>query len=272
MKKLLKWSGIVIGGLVGMALLAGVALYPSGMKKLTQSYPGIPVETVEISTDRDTVARGRHNTTVWACTKCHGLDLSGSLLANDPFLGTIPASNLTAGKGGIAGSYTDADWIRAIRHGVKPDGRIEIFMYDYYWTMSDQDLGDLVAFLKQIPPVDKEYPAMRFGSIFPIAPAVGLFTPAAERINHDAPRPAAPAPGATIEYGKYLSVICTECHGSNLPGKLESWSQEDFICAVRTGVQPGGRQLPAAMSPQTFSELNDMEVAALWLYFSAARP
>ena len=66
------------------------------------------------------------------------------LLADDPFLGTIPASNLTSGKGGIAKSYSDADWIRAIRHGVKPDSRVEILMYDYS-TMSDRDLGALIA-------------------------------------------------------------------------------------------------------------------------------
>ncbi len=44
---------------------------------------------------------GRHIAIIWACTKCHGYDLSGRLFADDPFLGTILASNLTSGKGGI---------------------------------------------------------------------------------------------------------------------------------------------------------------------------
>ncbi len=266
MKNILKWTGIVLGGLIALALLAGVVLYPIGMEKLTRTSPGIPVEMVNIPTDSNAVARGRHISIVWGCTKCHGDNLGGTLLADDPFLGAIPAANLTSGKGGIARSYTDADWIRAIRHGVKPDNRVEVFMYDYYSTLSDQDLGDLVAYLKQIRPVDSNFPVMRFGPIFAIAPAVGLFTPAAELIDHGAPRPADPEPGATVDYGKYLSVLCSECHGENLAGKLEKWKQEDFIRALRTGVLPGGKQLSPAMPLETYSEMNDTELTALWLY------
>lgn len=268
MKTILKWTGIVFGGLIGLALLAGLALYPGGMKKLTRSYPNIPVETVNIPTDPNAIARGRHISIIWACTKCHGQDLSGTLLADDPILGTIPASNLTSGKGGIGNSYSDADWIRSIRHGVKPNSRDEIFMYNYS-TMSDQDLGALIAYLKQIPPVDSNYPAMRFGPIVPIAPAVGLFTPAAELIDHDAPRPADPVLGVTIEYGRYLSAICVECHGTNLAGKLGEWKQEDFIRALQTGVLPDGKQLSSAMPLKTFGEMNDMELTALWLYLQS---
>ena len=110
---------------------------------------------------------------------------------------------------------------------------------------------------------------IQYGSIFPIAPAVGLFTPAAESIDHIAARPADPAPGATIEYGRYLSAICSECHGGELSGKLVDWKQEDFNKAVRTGILPNGRRLPSAMSPKTFGELNDTELAALWLYLQS---
>ncbi len=272
MKKIMKWTGIVLGGLIGLTLLAGLALYPSGMEKLTRSYPNIPVETVHIPADPDAVARGRHISIVWACAKCHGEGLSGMLLADDPILGTIPASNLTSGKGGIAKSYTDADWIRAIRHGVKPNSRVEVFMYDYYSTMSDRDLGALIAYLKQIPPVDSDYPATRFGPIFAIAPAVGLFTPAAELIDHGAPRPADPMPGATIDYGRYLSALCAECHGTSLADKLEKWKQEDFIRALQTGVLPNGKQISRAMPLKTYGEMNDMELAALWLYLQSLPP
>ena len=269
MNAIMKWTAIVLGGLIGLTLLAGLALYPIGMEKLTRSYPVTPVEKVNIPTDPDAVAHGKHIASIWACTKCHGENLSGMLLTDDPFLGTIPASNLTSGQGGIARSYTDADWIRAIRHGVKPDSRGEAFMYNYS-AMSDQDLSALIAYLKQIPPVDSDYPAMRFGPLVPIAPAVGLFTPAAELIDHDALHPADPVPGATKEYGRYLSAICLECHSTNLAGKLENWKQEDFIRAVRTGVLPDGKRLSPAMPLKTYGEMNDMELAALWLYLQSA--
>ncbi len=265
MKRIMKWAAIVLGGLVCLALLAGLALYPFGMEKLTRSFPNIPVETVTMSANPDAITHGGHIAIIWGCTKCHGENLSGTLLANDPLLGTIPASNLTSGKGGIAGAYTLEDWIRAIRHGVKPNNQAEILMYDYS-SMSDRDLGDLIAYLKQIPPVDSDYPAMHLGPIIPIAPAIGLFAPAAELIDHKAPRPTDPVPDATVEYGRYLSAICFECHSKNLASKLGRWEQQDFIRAVQTGVLPDGKQIGPAMSPKTYGEMNVVELSALWLY------
>jgi cytochrome c553 len=272
MKRFLKWTGILLGGLMGLVVLAGVVFYPIGMEKLTRSYPGIPVEIVKVPDNPDAVTRGEHIATIWGCTRCHGADLSGTLITNDPIdgafpiLGTIPASNLTSGKGGIAEIYSETDWIRAIRHGLKPNGRGEILMGDYS-SMSDQDLGDLIAYLKKIPPVDTNVYEMQFGPVFPIAPAIGIFTPAAEHITHSAPHPADPTPGATKEYGGYLSVICSECHGSSIGRKLGNWNQEDFIRTFHSGYLPDGKKLGPTMSSKSFRALSDLELTALWLYF-----
>ncbi len=272
MKKILKWTTIALVVLIGLILLASVVLYSTGMEKLTRPFPNIPVEAVSIPTDSDAVARGKHIATIWACTKCHGANLSGTLITHDPIegtfpiLGTIPASNLTSGKGGIAQSYANADWVRAIRHGVKPNGRVEIFMYDYS-AMSDRDLGDLIAYLKQIPPADSDDPEKNYGPIIPIAPAIGIFTPVAELIDHGAPRVADPVPSATEEYGKYLSALCADCHGTSLVAPLRGkWKQADFVRAVRTGVLPNGRQIGPAMPSSIYGETSDTELAALWLY------
>jgi len=276
MKKIFKWIGIVLGGLVRLTLMAGLVLYPVGMKKVTKTYPNITVESVKIPTDADAIARGKHVSVIWACTKCHGEDLSGRLLTNDPIegtiptLGTIPAPNLTSGTGGIARSYTDTDWIRAIRHGIKPNNRAEIFMY--VSNMSDRDLGDLIAYLKQIPPVDTNSPGISYGPFLPIAPALGIFTPAAELIDHNAPHPKDPVPGATVEYGKYLSAICEQCHGNGVSNAVKNWKPEEFIRTFRTGVLPDGKELGPTMSSKTFNEMNDTELAVLWLYFTSAKP
>ena len=276
MKKLLKWTSTVFGALIVLSMLAGVALYPIGMSKLTQTYPNIVVETVSIPTDTDAIARGKHVSVIWACTKCHGEDLSGRLLTNDPIegtiptLGAIPAPNLTSGNGGVGQLYSDTDWVRAIRHGIKPNNQAVIYMY--VSTISDQDLGDLIAYLKQIPPVDTDSPAIRYGPFLPIAPALGIYTPAAELIDHNAPHPVDPAPGATVEYGKYLSAICAQCHGTGISNAVKNWKQEGFIRTFNTGVLPDGRQLGPTMSSKTFNELNDTELAALWLYFTNAKP
>lgn len=271
MKKIILWTGIILGALIGLTLLASVALYSVGMEKLTRSYSNIPVTPVKIPTGPEAVARGRHVATIWGCTKCHGENLSGMLITKDPIdgfiplLGTIPASNLTSGKGGIGKAYSDVDWVRAIRHGVTPGGKAEVFMY--VSSLSDQDLGDLIAYLKQIPPVDADYPAANYGPIVPIFPAVGIFAPAAESIDHNAPHLADPAPGATAAYGKYLSAICAGCHGTGIGSAVNNWKQDDFMRAFRTGVLSDGKNFGPTMSSKIFSEMNDIELAALWLYF-----
>lgn len=278
MKKFIKWASILLGGLLVLTLLAGLVLYFTGMKKLTRTYPNIAVEAVNIPTDADAIVRGKHIATIWSCTKCHGADLSGTIMTNDPIdgsiptFGVIPATNLTSGSGGVGQSYTDADWIRAIRHGVKPDSQVEIYMYEFFLNMSDQDLGDLIAYLKQIPPVDSVAPAMRYGPILPIFPAIGMFTPAAELIDHNALRPTDPIAGATIEYGRYLSAICAGCHGNSVGRKFGKWSEDDFISAFHTGVLPDGRKLGPTMSSNTFRELTDVELSALWLHFTSVQP
>ncbi len=270
MKRILKWTAIVLGALVLLLILAGAALYPAGAQAFSRVYPGLPVEALRIPSGADAIAHGRHVSIIWGCTKCHGQDLSGSLLANDPILGTIPASNLTSGKGGIGASYGDVDWIHAIRHGVAPDGGVLALMLDYS-TMSDHDLGVLIAYLKQLPPVDSEYPEMQLGPVIPLAPALGLYTPPAEVMDHNAPRPAEPMPGATTEYGKYLFAICRECHTERVANDLNDWTQQDFTRALHTGILRSGKNLPAAMRSRNFEELNDTELAALWLYLQDLR-
>jgi cytochrome c553 len=277
MKKFIIRTAIVLGALLVLGAIAGLVLYSLGMKKLNQTYPNIPVETINIPTDADAIVRGRHIATIWACTRCHGEDLSGTVITNDPLagmvplLGTIPTSNLTAGKGGIATSYSDIDWIRAIRHGIMPDGHVEALMYDYS-SMSDQDLGDLIVYLKQMPPVDTVYPEMDYGPIVPIFSEFGLFTPAAERTDHSAARPVDPAPGATVEYGEYLSAICTACHGNSIGYAVTNWKQDEFIHTFQTGVLPDRKQFGPTMSSSTFSEMTDTELNALWLYYTSDKP
>ena len=277
MRKFIQRTAIVLGGLFVLIAIAGLVLYSVGMKKLNQTYPNIAVETVNIPTDADAIARGKHVATIWACIRCHGEDLSGGEITNDPLsgmvplLGTFSAPNLTSGKGGIATSYTDTDWVRAIRHGIMRDGGVGALMFDYS-TMSDQDLGDLIAYLKQIPPVDTNYPEMQYGPILPVLSTIGLLTPAAEKIDHSVWRPVDPTPGATVEYGEYLSAVCTACHGKLIGNVVKTWKHEEFVHTFQTGVLPDGKPFGPTMSSNIFREMTDTELNALWLYFTSDKP
>ena len=277
MKRFIQWTAIGMGGLFVLIAMVGLVLYPIGMKKLKQTYAILPVETVNTPTDAEAVAHGKHIATIWACTRCHGEDLSGTVITNDPLSGMVPlmgkisAPNLTSGKGGVPTSYTDTDWVRAIRHGVQHDGGVEVLMFDYS-SMSDQDLGDLIAYLKQVPPVDANYPEMRYGPILPVLSNIELLAPAAEKIDHNASRPVDPMPGATAEYGKYLSAVCTACHGNGVGSVVKNWKQDEFIRTFQTGILPDGKQFGPTMSSSTFREMNDTELYALWLYFKSDKP
>jgi len=277
MKKYIKWTAVVFGVLFLLIATSGLILYPMGMKKLNQTFSDLTVETVHIPTDVNSIAHGKHIATIWACTRCHGEDLSGMMIENDPLsglvplLGTISAPNLTSGKGGIASSYTDIDWVRAVRHGVMPEGEGEVLMFNYS-IMSDQDLGDLIAYLKQLPPVDTNYPEMNDGPILPVVAAAGLLPPAATKIDHNVPHSSDPTPDDTVAYGEYLSAICTACHGNSIGSVVKTWKQDEFIHTFQTGVLPDGKQFGPTMSSNTFREMTETELSALWFYFTNSKP
>jgi hypothetical protein len=78
---------------------------------------------------------------------------------------------------------------------------------------------------------------------------------------------------ASKEYGKYLSALCTACHGTSLVAPVRGkYKQEDFVRAIRTGVLPNGTQIGRAMPPSIYGEMNDIELSALWLYMQNMSP
>lgn len=289
-RKFLKWTGIVLGSLVGLLVVAFVALYLIGSARLNRKYD-IPVETVAIPTDQDSILRGEHVARIHFCQRCHMNDFSGTVTYEIPGLLSIPTPNLTSGTGGVGSFYTDEDWVRAIRHGVGYDDRaLWIMPSENFSHLSDEDLVALIAYLQSLPPVDNELPERRFEPMGRVMLALGMVPPvAADRIDHAAPHLAAVEAGVTPEYGEYLvRTMCTECHGADLNGapfgppgqevpspnltpggELVAWSDQDFANTMHTGVTPGGHQLNEEMPWQYFSQMTDDELEAVWLYLNS---
>jgi cytochrome c553 len=301
MKKLLKWVGIVLGGLVGLIAVAAIALYASGSARLNKTYD-IPVETIAIPKDGAAITRGRHLAEAMAfCTACHGEDLGGEVQDDDSMVFTFAPPNLTAGRGGVGATLSEADYVRAIRHGVNPQGRGLLIMHsDAYHNMSEEDLGAVIAFAKSMPPVDNEVAKTRVAPLGRIFVALGMFDVEtvplipAEVIDHATPFVHAPAPGPTVEYGEYLMSIslCRMCHGPDLTGgpSIEpgmppgpniaahaasggGWTEDEFAAVLRSGVTPSGRTLnPEHMPWNLTAKLTDEEITALWLYLQTLPP
>jgi cytochrome c553 len=147
--------------------------------------------------------------------------------------------------------------------------------------MTDEDLAALIGYLRTVPPVDREHPEPRIGPVaralyltgkFPLLPV--------ELVDHDAPRPA-PAPGVSVEYGRYLATIggCRACHGAALAGdanpdapditvgRLAGWSEADFFRSLREGRRPDGTAIDPEKMPWLRSGLmTDDEIRAVWAY------
>jgi cytochrome c553 len=86
------------------------------------------------------------------CTGCHGADWAGQRVPGTP--PELPAaSNLTPHANGLAG-WTEADFIRVIREGRRPDGReLHGFMpWRTYAAMTDQELQAIWRHLASLPP------------------------------------------------------------------------------------------------------------------------
>jgi len=288
MKKFLKWIGIVFGILFVLVLIIAGSMYAIGSSKLTKTYQVQPA-AITIPKDADSIARGAYLYTA-SCAGCHGDDLGGKAILDDPTVGFLPAPNLTTGQGGIGGTFSDADFVRAIRHGVDPDGQGLIIMpAKAYWYFSEEDLGAIIAYVKTAPPINNNAGEKNFKPIARIMLAAGAFGEAfaAEVLDHNAPLPPAPTRGVTAEYGEYLinTGDCSNCHGANLAGAqspepgspfssnltpggvLAIWSAEDFIETMRTGVTPYGRQLdPNFMPYEDYGHLVDDDLRAIFLY------
>lgn len=295
MPKIVKWILVVLGGLVGLLVLAVIGLYVVSEMRFNKTYTIAP-EAITIPTDAAAIEHGKHlATAIGKCVDCHGPDLAGTVFIDAP-PGKLIAANLTAGKGGIGGKFSDADWVRAIRHGVDPDGKPLLFMpaQEFYY-FNDKDLGDLIAYVKSVSPVDHEQPESEvrpLGRVLFLAGQLDLVP--AELIDHTGPRPAAPEPAVNVQYGEYLAAVggCHGCHGPGLSGgpvpgtppndpdfppaanitpggDVANWSEADFINAMRTGQRPNGKQIHPFMPWANVGQMTDDELKATWAYLQS---
>lgn len=289
-RRVLKWIGIGLGGLVALVLVAAVILYFVGGARLNKRYD-IAVAAVPVPTGAEVLARGQHiATAIGMCTSCHGEDLSGNVDFAIPGMLTIPTPNLTSGAGGVGGVYSDEEWVRAIRHGVGRDRReLMIMPSGSFSHLSADDLGALIAYLKSAPPVDNVLPERSIELPARLMAGAGMFpAAAAATIDHSAPPPPAPEIGVTAAYGAYLTRTCTECHGAELNGKpfgppgqevpspnltpggeLVGWSEEQFFHLMRTGITPTERRISDEMPWKAFGRMTDDELRAVWLYLQS---
>lgn len=289
LQKVLKWIAIAGGALVALVVIAAAVTALVSQRSIDRVYEVPPRAAPPIPGDSASLARGQHLVLAVAkCADCHGADLGGNIFYSSMPFGLFPASNLTGGRGGVAATYTDADWVRAIRQALRRDGRPLPWMpADAYAWLSDGDLADVIAYVKSVKPVNRAWPTPHYGPLARMLLAMGrlpIFQ--AARIDLLQDSVPSPAPGANAEYGRYLTRVggCVSCHGRELrgglvvvpgappsanltPAGLKNWTEADFFRVFREGRRPDGRVLdPSYMPWRSSGMMTDEELRAIWTY------
>jgi cytochrome c553 len=284
-----------LGVLFVMLLIAVAAIYWRSSKMLNE-HVDVREAALTIPTDAEAIARGQHIAITRGCGECHGEDFGGKMVVDVLPVGRVAGPNLTHGKGGLPASFGDVDWERAIRHGVAPDGRmLAIMPVRDFAALTDADMADMIAFLRQLPAVDREMPAVSIGPILRLQMLLGAIPLAEARvIDHRSAHLAAMAPTPGADYGRYLSHTCTGCHGDHFSGGripglppsfpaaanitpdggsgIGKWRKVDFYTAMRTGKRPNGTDINPFMPWATFKQMSDTELDALWAYLQTLPP
>ncbi|MBY6263868.1 c-type cytochrome [Azospirillum sp. 412522] len=256
----------------------------------------------------DAVGRGAYLFNAAGCLGCHtdekggGQPLAGGRALATPF-GTFYTPNITPDPVNGIGRWSDADFIRAVREGVRPDGAalFPAFPYASYTRMTDRDLLDLKAYLLSRPAVaapNKPHdltPPFSWRFLVPVWQWLYL-TPG--------PVPDDPAKPAAWNRGRYLVDAlghCGECHsprgqlggldadrylagnpqgpdgdkvpgitGSKAKGKgIGDWSDGDLALFLEAGLTPDGDVAGGAMGEvvrNTTSKLTADDRAAIVAY------
>lgn len=216
--------------------------------------------------------RGKTVFDAGGCYACHtdikgnGPPLAGGPGLKTPF-GTFFAPNITPDPKHGIGGWTEQQFLRAMRDGIGPDGKIyyPVFPYTAYTKATEQDLLDLWAYLMSLAPVAAESRPHDVG--FPFSVRLALLP--WRWLNFAAgPWKPAPAKDAVWNRGAYLVEAlshCGECHtprdflggldrsrwlagsrdgppgeiGPNLTPHatgLAEWSEGDIALALETGL------------------------------------
>lgn len=308
-KRILKIAAIAVGAVV----LAVAAILITIDVRGIPHYPTTAVDLhVEVTPER--VARGRRIVDS-LCSACHLDNDTGTLAGRRmpdlaKIFGTAYAGNITQDpETGIA-SWTDGQIAFLLRTGIRRDG-----LYTPPWMvklplMSDDDLDDVIAFLRSDDPLvhathQKQPPSEP--SLF----AKFLCRVAFKPLPYPKAPIVAPDPSDAVAYGKYLvqgRLQCFTCHsrdfakvddlvpersagylgGGNampdLTGKtvvssnitpdadtgIGMWSEADFVRALRYGVRPDNTVVSYPMVP--YPEVTEAEAKAIFAYLHTVPP
>ena len=260
--------------------------------------------------ESDTVERGEYLVRAGGCISCHtgagGLKLAGGRALATPF-GTFYSPNITPDPETGIGRWTDAQFLRALREGVRPDGAnyFPVFPYPSFTGITDSDALAIKAYLFSLPAVHRQN--RPHDVPFPFS---WRFLQTGWKLLFFTPGPFHPEPERSAAYngGAYLVTAlahCGECHtprnflgavrsGERLAGTpdgpdgqlvpnitpdpvtgIGKWEREDVVELLRTGATPEQSKVKGAMRETIEDGLKylsggDLEAIADYLFAQPA--
>ncbi|QYF94085.1 cytochrome c [Massilia sp. PAMC28688] len=294
MNRWVKGTSLVLAVLAAGALAVAVAGKYLGERKMAR------VITVEMApfvmpSKAISLAQGRYLFSTRGCADCHGANGAGrEIIRSGAMLVVSPA--IAPGADSITNSYTATDWVRTLRHGIKPDGRpVMIMPSEDYNRLTDDDVAALISYVRRLPPVDGRAALVQLPLTVKVMYAFGYVKDAAEMINHALPPQQPVLPSVSLEHGKYVANSCIGCHGAGLsggriPGSPPDWpapanltpgpgnamalydTPEAFMAMLRTGNRPDGSAISKVMPFGSLKQMNDTDVRALHAYLQTLPP
>ncbi len=262
-----------------------------------------PVAAASNDAPAATVARGKYLAVASDCAACHtkpnGKTFAGGLAVGSP-VGKIYASNITPSTGFGIGRYSEAQFERALRHGVRGDGAnlYPAMPYTSFATFTNEDIHALYAyFMQAVTPVDEAAPTTDLPFPMNIRPSMKVWN---LLFLKGKPFEADPAQSPEWNRGKYLvggAAHCAECHtprgflmelesGRQFAGGpvdawyapnitadpvsgIGSWSQPDLIHFLRDGSLHAKAWAAGSMGEavaRSFQHLDEGDLAAIATY------
>lgn len=278
-----------VGGLIGVVVLLLAGVYGLSASALGT---GHRVEPHPFNGAIGDALEGERLSRVYGCTDCHANDMGGTLLIDGMPFARVPASNLTAGA--PEGAMSDEEFELAVRHGVGRDGRkLFVMPSSEYMYLSDQDVADILAWIRTQPAVERDLPARSFGPVGRVLTVLGKvpFQPDLIAADPNARHMEKPARSEPEQLGYYLTRLCMGCHGHDLrgappidpnappgpditmAGSPGNWTYDQFRQVFATGRTPDGRELdPRAMPWQVIGQADAEELEAIWVYLRSQPP
>jgi len=274
MRGIWKWAAVAATSLAVLAVVAVAYVYLTSQQIIGRHYP-LPPSHIHASTEPKVIALGQHLVRPYGCSDCHRPNLQGTYIADFG----MSSRNLTR----LATTFSDADFDRAIRRGLRPDGTsaAETMPSDAFQYMPDSDATAIVSYIRSLKPAGVDIPEPsyslkdRWGFLRGMKKTTQGWFPLQKPALDLGPRYARARVMAM--------TACGECHGTSLEGQggaphtppnltiVASYDRSDFRKFMRTGKAAGNRELPmmSAVARVRISRLTDAELNALYDYLSA---